>query len=866
MKIITPKIIQYTFGLFLLSSPAVYGANLPDICASEGVSTSITNGKPICVSNNGTAWLSLGGGNSHNSIAITTGHGTGDLSLYAQNGQWPNTGSNSTSPRSITAGTNTECVILTNPTQYWTMIGITGNRDKASVVVDFGATSCRTVSSDSSNIAPVARTDGPYSGQVGAGIAMSSNDSSDVDGYVASWLWNFGDSTSSTSANPNHTYNSAGTYTVSLTVTDDDGAKHTTTTSATISGGSDPDPTGYCSMKGGGSYEWIAGVKLGNLNSTSTGAAAYTDFTSKIASVSAGNNTITLTPGFSSGAYTEHFAVWIDYNKDGDFLDAGEKVVTASGKAAVTATINIPPSAFGKTRMRVAMKYNSAPSGPCNDVTSGEVEDYTISFSGSDPDPDPDTGSIPDMCASSEPTTATSLEDGVPVCVKSTNQFTSFSIPTLSGSTSVAITTAHGLGNLSLEARNGGGWPKPGDDSVRSKHVGNTECVIINNPTEYWTNATLRGLFKGATVVFDLNATKCRATPGAADPGNDGYKFNKVHVLIYPFRFNSVDLDFTTAQINEEMEKTKTYYQEQSYGNFNVTWEIKPKITMPLSKSTYDNDKTKWNPAYKAELNKAGVDPDFPGEATIVMVTAPPIGTESTNYINSQAGPPLMEIYTYKAGTIAHEMGHALGLHHSMSLEGGNSTLNGNSNDKITNYGNVFAMMGMGAHTLQEYNLMYKSYFKGWIRESDAPLITSSGTYRVYAFDHGSVNGHGASGAIGLRLKSGDGKNTYWVEYRTTTATEDRRAALENGVLVNLQGYMDSNVTPWWNHTSLLLDMLPNSKSTSNWALEDETDAPLQIGKSFTDKLGNGFRITPTAKGGTIGTANAWIDVKVEIF
>ena len=41
---------------------------------------------------------------------------------------------------------------------------------------------------------------------------------------IASWLWNFGDGASSTQQNPVRTYAAAGTYSVALTVTDDDGA------------------------------------------------------------------------------------------------------------------------------------------------------------------------------------------------------------------------------------------------------------------------------------------------------------------------------------------------------------------------------------------------------------------------------------------------------------------------------------------------------------------------------------------------------------------------------------------------------------------------------------------------------------------
>lgn len=51
----------------------------------------------------------------------------------------------------------------------------------------------------------------------------------DSDGRIASYLWNFGDGTTSTEANPTHVYNEEGNYTVNLTVTDDKGLTATTT-------------------------------------------------------------------------------------------------------------------------------------------------------------------------------------------------------------------------------------------------------------------------------------------------------------------------------------------------------------------------------------------------------------------------------------------------------------------------------------------------------------------------------------------------------------------------------------------------------------------------------------------------------------
>ncbi len=47
--------------------------------------------------------------------------------------------------------------------------------------------------------------------------------STDSDGTITNWLWEFGDDVTSNAQNPSHTYASAGTYTVKLTVTDNDG-------------------------------------------------------------------------------------------------------------------------------------------------------------------------------------------------------------------------------------------------------------------------------------------------------------------------------------------------------------------------------------------------------------------------------------------------------------------------------------------------------------------------------------------------------------------------------------------------------------------------------------------------------------------
>ena len=50
----------------------------------------------------------------------------------------------------------------------------------------------------------------------------------DPDGTLISWMWDFGDGTRSEGSSPSHAYSSSGPITLSLTVTDDNGATHTT--------------------------------------------------------------------------------------------------------------------------------------------------------------------------------------------------------------------------------------------------------------------------------------------------------------------------------------------------------------------------------------------------------------------------------------------------------------------------------------------------------------------------------------------------------------------------------------------------------------------------------------------------------------
>lgn len=87
-----------------------------------------------------------------------------------------------------------------------------------------------TVKSSTTNVLPVAN----FTSGVTNLTAYFTDTSTDSDGTIASRLWTFGDGTTSTLSNPAKTYATAGTYTVSLTVTDNQGGKASKSGTVTV--------------------------------------------------------------------------------------------------------------------------------------------------------------------------------------------------------------------------------------------------------------------------------------------------------------------------------------------------------------------------------------------------------------------------------------------------------------------------------------------------------------------------------------------------------------------------------------------------------------------------------------------------------
>ena len=148
-----------------------------------------------------------------------------------------------------------------------------------------------------------------------------------------------------------------------------------------------PATVAYCASKGTSvAYEYLDLVSLGSINRASGADAGYYNGTALGTSVAAGSSqTLSFSAGFVGTAYSEYVKAYADWNQDGDFLDAGEAIVSAAASTSAatrTAAFTVPAGAKnGKTRLRVVLSDNAATTS-CGTYSYGETEDYSLTVTG----------------------------------------------------------------------------------------------------------------------------------------------------------------------------------------------------------------------------------------------------------------------------------------------------------------------------------------------------------------------------------------------------------------------------------------------------------------------------------------------------
>jgi len=207
------------------------------------------------------------------------------------------------------------------------------------------------------------------------------DESTQADNPITSWQWTFEGGTpgSFTGQNPPAiTYANEGVYDVKLKVGDGSGNDEKLKEEyITVSS--------YCTASAtttDDGYEYISNFKLGTINKTSE-SSGYSDFTSESTIIDNTPKTATVT--IVAAYQSDKLHAWIDWNKDGDFDDADERVCNAkdASSGSVTFDVVLPANhAEGDTRMRIRLEDsgNNGNETPCGESQYGEVEDYTIAF------------------------------------------------------------------------------------------------------------------------------------------------------------------------------------------------------------------------------------------------------------------------------------------------------------------------------------------------------------------------------------------------------------------------------------------------------------------------------------------------------
>ena len=197
---------------------------------------------------------------------------------------------------------------------------------------------------------------------------------------ATSWLWNFGDGTTSISKNPNKIYLNTGVYTVKLVVSNANGTdsitkinyveyQDTVPVSACT-----PITNGYCCGYG------ITNFALNTINKSSSNAiAGYEDFSCELRTTLVEGQSypisITTNPNLN-----ETTRVWIDYNNDGVFTDSSEIIFEAFDTKNPSGNVIISSNVVYDTplRLRVISDYAASSFTSCFNIIHGQAEDYTV--------------------------------------------------------------------------------------------------------------------------------------------------------------------------------------------------------------------------------------------------------------------------------------------------------------------------------------------------------------------------------------------------------------------------------------------------------------------------------------------------------
>ncbi|MBR9828639.1 MAG: tandem-95 repeat protein [Oceanospirillales bacterium] len=266
-------------------------------------------------------------------------------------------------------------------------------------------------------------------------------------------------------------------------------------------------------------------------------------------------------------------------------------------------------------------------------------------------------------------------------------------------------------------------------------------------------------------------------------------------------------------------DQASSFLHENSFGQTWLEGDTTPWLTLPINSSGCDTSAI--TSAAHDAATAAGYDLSQYNRLIFAMPYTAGCGFSGVGSVGGTTSTMLINGSMYWF-TVAHEMGHNLGLYHSHALECGSDVTG--SNCSSDEYGDGVDIMGR----VNGHFTAFQKERLGWLDSRHIQTVTGSGIHELepYATQPGSA-------PKALKIAKGtdpvSGENSwYYVEYRQASGYDNilaSNANVQNGVVVHTGISNKGN-------SSYLLDMTPAS-TPSNYT--DTRDPALEVGQQFTD-------------------------------
>ena len=349
------------------------------------------------------------------------------------------------------------------------------------------------------------------------------------------------------------------------------------------------------------------------------------------------------------------------------------------------------------------------------------------------------------------------------------------------------------------------------------------------------------------TLLYGEGATGGPVTLSGALPAPPTPAIGQLKVLYIPMSFQDQVQNNnlpTESKCYEIMRNVADYYSKSSFGKLTTLTTVTPPIRLPKNEAWY----VQRDSSNGGDIDGLGL------EMAHAREEARRIGFDYNNYdvtvlrliggarpTGGWGGGSTVWVYGDSVGVTAHEIGHAFGLAHANFWDtAGTSAIGPGANAE---YGDSYDVMGGGGVPTDHYNAAAKVQVK-WMPSNFVQNITSSGLYRLHAFDQPILD---PRNRYALTITK-DSQHTYWGELRQLYTGNAARPWVDQGMILG------------WKYSSggggniQLIDTTPGSPYNKD-------DAPIALGQTFADTEA-GIYITTV---GVSSTTPKYVDVLVNI-